>query len=418
MRLLHLLACTIWLAFAGANELYARQVTTDSIPTETKTSADEVTVSLLTCSPGPLIYELYGHTALRVREGKQGAQSDWVFNYGTFSFKQPHFIWRFMLGQTDYELSVLPYSLFYNAYMNEGRAIYEQRLNLTQTEAHKLVNALSENLQPENAQYRYNFFYDNCVTRAVKIIESSVSGRVVWPQQSKDSVRTLRDIVHEFSNRSPWDRLGQDLLVGAEADKPATVEEQMFAPLYASRFVGGAQIVSADGTQRPLAQPPVTLLPAQSSPSTHVPNPLWVFGTLLALTLALTLYEGLRKRYWWQYDALLLIAQGVAGCIVAFLFFFSEHPAVGSNWLVILFNPLPLLYFPWVMKQAVNGRICRAIYLQAFLLVCALVIGICGLQSFPPEVYLIILILGLRVFAHLTYSRHALKDAHTAPAQS
>ena len=63
---------------------------------------DSVDISLITCSPGTELYQLYGHTALRVREVRQGRRSDWVFNYGTFSFKQKNFMWRFMLGETDY----------------------------------------------------------------------------------------------------------------------------------------------------------------------------------------------------------------------------------------------------------------------------------------------------------------------------
>ena len=76
-----------------------------------------VDISLITCSPGTELYQLYGHTALRVREVRQGRRSDWVFNYGTFSFKQKNFMWRFMLGETDYELSVLPYGYFYQKIM-------------------------------------------------------------------------------------------------------------------------------------------------------------------------------------------------------------------------------------------------------------------------------------------------------------
>ena len=47
---------------------------------------DSVRVSLLTVSPGTKVYELYGHTAIRVKEVTPGRLSDWVFNYGTFSF--------------------------------------------------------------------------------------------------------------------------------------------------------------------------------------------------------------------------------------------------------------------------------------------------------------------------------------------
>ena len=46
--------------------------------------------------------------------------------------------------------------------------------------------------------------------------------------------------------------------------------------------------------------------------------------------------------------------QGLGGCIIAFLFFFSLHPTVGSNWLLILFNPLPLLYLPVMIYRGVK----------------------------------------------------------------
>ena len=42
---------------------------------------DSVSVSLITCYPGPEIYKLYGHTALRVRYGER----DVMFNYGVFA---------------------------------------------------------------------------------------------------------------------------------------------------------------------------------------------------------------------------------------------------------------------------------------------------------------------------------------------
>ena len=75
---------------------------------------DSVRVSLLTVSPGTKVYELYGHTAIRVKEVTPGRYSDWVFNYGTFSFEQENFVWRFLKGETDYELGVVPYALFYD----------------------------------------------------------------------------------------------------------------------------------------------------------------------------------------------------------------------------------------------------------------------------------------------------------------
>lgn len=378
----------------------AQQLGGDKATAEAQ-SKDSVVVSLLTCTPGQLVYELYGHTAIRVKE--VGArQSDWVFNYGTFSFNQPHFVWRFMLGETDYELGVVPYSIFYEFYVKEERGIDEQVLNLSSTEAKRLVDALSKNLEPENATYRYNFFYDNCVTRALRQIENAVEGTVVWPKA--DENKTLRDIVHEFSTPSPWNEFGQDLLLGAEADEKADLAKQQFAPIYAERFVTDAMIKDKDGKVRHLAAPVRTLLPAQPGVQTEESgfplSPTVVFGIILVLTIAISTAELLKKKRYWQYDVLLMVAQGLTGCIITFLFFFSSHPAVGSNWLITLFNPLPLVLFPWFMKAAAVGKRSWVMYVQGALVVLFIFSAVLGVQQYPTEVYLIAVTLLVRVIEH------------------
>lgn len=348
---------------------------------------DSVCVSLLTVTPGKMVYELYGHTAIRVREVMPGRLSDWVFNYGTFSFAQPNFIWRFVKGETDYELGVVPYALFYDTYVKEGRGIDEQQLNLSPAESRRLVDALSRNLLPENATYRYNFFYDNCTTRAIDMIERAVEGNIVWPQA--EAGKTLRNIVDQYSEVSPWNKLGQDLLLGAEADAPADRKAQGFAPLYAERFVEKAVVVSPDGARRRLAEPKRVLLPAQTGKTAKGLTPMWAFGILFVITLIITTYEWRKGCHYWAFDALLLLAQGLAGLAVFLLFCFSTHPTVGSNWLIILFNPLPLLYLPWYMKHASLHRPVKGLYVQAVMLAATGLVGTVGLQQFPPELFLI-----------------------------
>lgn len=397
-RILYIIMCMLLVPFAVSAQKDGGTQTEAAAPA-VRQPANDTIVSLLTCTPGQLVYELYGHTAIRVREVGM-RQSDWVFNYGTFSFDQPHFIWRFLLGQTDYELGVVPYAFFYDFYMREGRGIEEQRLNLTAAEKKELIDALSKNLEPENATYRYNFFKDNCTTRALAMIEKSVGGKVVWPKA--DEGKTLRGMVHEYSEPSPWNKFGQDLLLGAEADASADLALQKFAPLYAERFVDEATVRNADGTVRHLAAPAVALLPAQPAAAGEAfpLTPVWAFGILLAVSLAITLAEWRKGKYWWGFDVLLLLAQGLTGCIVAFLFFFSAHPTVGSNWLIALFNPLPLVLFPWYMKSASVGKRSVLLYVETIMLAVALIAGIAGLQSFPAEVYLIIAALALRMFNH------------------
>ena len=55
-------------------------------------------ISVLTCSPGDMIYSIFGHTAIRVSNPNTGL--DAVVNYGLFDFNQDSFVFRFVKGET------------------------------------------------------------------------------------------------------------------------------------------------------------------------------------------------------------------------------------------------------------------------------------------------------------------------------
>ena len=117
--ILALVACLAW-AVSGAT--MPADTVTGTQPAETK-------VSLITIYPGSEVYELYGHTELRVRT----AESDMFYNYGLFDFTAPGFTARFIAGETDYLCGAIPPDLALSGYA--GRKVVEQELALTPKEA-------------------------------------------------------------------------------------------------------------------------------------------------------------------------------------------------------------------------------------------------------------------------------------------
>jgi hypothetical protein len=350
---------------------------------------DSIRVSLLTCSPGSEIYALFGHTAIRYEDKAKGA--DWVFNYGMFSFQTPNFVMRFVKGETDYQLGVVPYAYFEAEYNERGSYVEQQVLNLTPMEKAKLFQLLDENYRPENRTYRYNYFYDNCTTRARDKIEESIQGQVVYPES--EGTHSFRDIVHQYTAGHEWSEFGIDLCLGSEADKPIDARLQMFAPFYLLRAADGAMIKETDGVERPLVQekqkivnPPVPV-PEKEFPLTPMQSAL----ILLAITVLIGLLEIYYKKCFWGMDILLFGAQGIAGCIIAFLFFFSVHPTVGSNYLLILFNPIPLIYLPVMVYKTIKGR--KDLYHWANILVLTLFIAFWSV--IPQKINLVVLPLAL-----------------------
>lgn len=317
-------------------------------------STDSIRFSLLTCAPGTEIYSLFGHTAIRYENYTR--RIDVVFNYGMFSFNTPNFIFRFVAGETDYQLGITPYSYFEAEYAMRGSSVYQQVLNLTQSEKERLLTILENNYLPENRIYRYNYFYDNCTTRARDKIEECIEGKVVYPDSL--SGKSYRSIVHEFTAGSPWDEFGIDLCLGAEADKEINKSQQMFSPFYMKYYASNAYIVDAGGTRRPLILDETKIVDVEPDEVQlgFVLSPLMCGALFLALCVVMVWGQWKTQRIWWGWDIVLYGLQGLAGCIIAFLFFFSVHPTVGSNWLLILFNPIPLLYLPFMVYKAVKRK--------------------------------------------------------------
>ena len=313
---------------------------------------DSVRISLLTCAPGSEIYALFGHSAIRCENPEK--DQDWVFNYGMFSFKEPNFVMRFVKGETDYQLGVVPFRYFETEYALRGSSVYQQVLNLTDEEKAKLISLLEENYLPSNRVYRYNYFYDNCTTRARDKVEESIQGKVVYPETEKEV--SFRDIIHEFTAGSEWGEFGIDLCLGSEADEPIDERKQMFAPFYMMEAARGAMIHRAD-TVVPLVLEEFKVVDAVLEDEPAFPlSPMTCAMGLLVAT-AFVVGWGIRKgRPCLAWNVLMFFLQGLGGCIVAFLFFFSLHPTVGSNWLLMLFHPLALFYLPIMIYRGIKGK--------------------------------------------------------------
>lgn len=318
------------------------------------------TVSLLTCSPGQEVYELYGHTAIRVQNPARG--TDHVFNYGAFSFEQPHFIWRFVLGQCDYMVVPQEFRDFLMEYEWRGSSVTEQVLNLKPTEARALATSLYENILPENREYRYNIFRNNCTTKARDIIEANIRGTVVYPARPRRN--SFRTILHEFTRGHAWAREGNDLLLGATTDTAIVERDEMFSPIYMMHYADSAFIDAGRQSLRPLvsdrrellAENPERQAEAASRQSSMPLSPAACGWAALALGLIIAAWEIVRKRVCWPIDAVLMTLQGLAGVLLTFMALASEHPGVASNWQVWVLNPLPLLFMPWVVKADIKHQ--------------------------------------------------------------
>ncbi|KAA6333096.1 hypothetical protein EZS27_018455, partial [termite gut metagenome] len=311
-----------------------------------------------------------------------------------FDFDTPDFIWRFVKGETDYLLGVTTYAHFLEEYRYYNRSVWQQTLNLTAEEKGKLVEFLMENARSENRTYRYNFLYDNCATRPRDKIEECLSGNIQY--MSSDKGRTFRDIIHEFAAGNEWACFGMDFCLGQETDRWINDRQKMFAPLYLMSYMASAVVTDIEKEQRLLVCDTSTLVEEMEEKENSVfagfPfTPLQTFSILFFIVALITAFEWKKRRLLWEVDLVLFTLYGVSGCIVAFLIFFSEHPAVSSNYLIVVFHPLHILCLPLVIKREIKKK--RNLYHLLNGIVLTLFILLWGI--IPQRIHLAVLPLSL-----------------------
>lgn len=328
-------------------------------------SARGIEVSVLTCSPGQEVYSLYGHTAIRVQDNRTG--EDYVFNYGVFDFNTEYFVWKFVLGKTDYICASVPWPYFIREYEARGSSVVAQVLNLTESEAIKVKEYLYNNVKRENRVYRYNFLTNNCTTKVMDCVEACVEGNLVysWAQDPY----TYRSILHKYTEAYPWSQDGNDFLLGADVDTTLSHRAVCFIPDFYKNALDGAVVRNEfEDTRKLVASTQVW--PATDNVSSGHAECIWMTPAiagwgLLVLGILLMGLEYLTRRMFWLIDVVLMLAHGMAGCLIAFVFFFSEHPTLDSNWLVAVLNPLPLVALPYVVRASWNDRFTAWHYIMA-----------------------------------------------------
>lgn len=344
-------------------------------------------VSLVTCGPGTEVYELEGHTALRLQfdDGQ-----DLSVNWGTFDFNSPNFLYRFVKGETDYRMAVYPFVYFYDQYRTDGRWMKEQELLLTQTEKQRLVVLIDSTLTRGSPVYRYNYVLDNCATRPVDYVEMATGAPVILGDDTgvTEPTGTFREDMIYYHSNFPWYQFGIDLALGSGIDRPISSREHYFAPVALTRMLGDAYLAMPDGTKRQLAAPAVDLLPATErvtqSPTPWPLTPMFVCWAFFAITFLIAVYDYRRRRVSrWFYSFYYTVA-GIAGLLLTFLIFVSVHESTSPNWLYLWLNPLCFIgvIFVWLKKL---NRVVFWWQIVNFVAIIALgVLALCGVQRLNP----------------------------------
>ena len=360
-------------------------------------SADSADIYLVTCAPGTASYSIYGHTALRI--SMRNAPFDMVYNWGIFDFSTPNFVYRFAKGKLDYMLGAYSYERFLEEYIDEGRSVWSQKLNLTTEEKEKLFELINENLKPENVRYRYDFFFDNCATRVRDIVAAAADDTVIFPV--KDQARTFRQLIDPYQKVLPWLDFGADMLLGLQADRKATVADEMFLPVFLRDNFAGSVIIH-DGNREPLAGPVETVvdIPAATiGKKPWVPQVVfWMVFVFVVLVTFVFKRPGLEKFI----DFVLFLIFSLLALVLVFTNIFSDHDALHLNLLFLGINIL----IPVLFVMLIAGR--KPVKLSRLALTVSLLwipVSLLAGQGINPALIPLVLTIMVRLFSHSGFGK-------------
>lgn len=355
-----------------------------------QTLSDSARISVLTLGPyqGEL-YSAFGHSAIRVYD--PATRMDLAFNYGVFDFDQPNFYLNFTRGHLLYMLGYYDYGLFRDHYISYNRYVHEQILNLSADEKQKVFNYLFWNAQPENKNYLYDYFYNNCATQVRDVFVEVFGDRIKFDDSYAASGYTVRDLTHSYLSQQPWGELGIEVCLGRPMDKALTSYQYMFIPDY---LEAGFNHATLNG--KPIVKETVSVYESKpEETSFSIFHPGIVFGVFLLITLLISYRDWKRRKLTRWFDVALFSAVGWLGLLLFILWVATDHKAAANNFNLLWAFPMHAVVAPMIFRKTLAGFVKKYFFITAIILAGTLVFWF-----FLPQqlnVFLIPFILALLV---------------------
>ncbi|MBN1208567.1 MAG: DUF4105 domain-containing protein [Myxococcaceae bacterium] len=331
-----------------------------------ESQGEDLVVSLVTFSPGDDVASWWGHGSLVVEDRR--LQHARLYNYGMFSFDDA-MLRRYAMGRLEFWVADASPARTFRAYQRLGRDVRIQELNLTPAQRLEVSRLLAENVLPQNRDYLYHHYNDNCVTRLRDMIDRAVGGQL---QQfaSAPGRMTLREHTRRYTAVSPPMSVLLDFLMNDEIDRPITRWQEAFLPDELERQVADLQVVGPDGQKAPLVAKSWNYFKSDRPPPPE--QPPGYAPWMLALGLAVGA-SAVGLAYWGRgggrLPRILLglehvvvgLVLGLPGTALFIMGSFTDHTVTYWNENLFLANPLTLLMLPLGIMVIFGSTRARAI---------------------------------------------------------
>ena len=306
---------------------------------------------LVTFGPGEIYWERFGHNAIWLREPAVGL--DHTFNFGYFDFEQENFLLNFARGRMLYFSVAQSASREFDFYRQENRSIRLQKLNLSSSQYQQLRDHLVNEIKPENRNYRYDYYLNNCSTRIRDALDIALDGALSARTEAIPANLNFRDQTRRLTQMQFWFYLGLELSLGSPVDRAVTRWDEMFIPMVVADEIAEMSL-AVGGVGSPLVSVDMMLFTSTAPAPTTTPISIWYQYLFLGLLVTgLAWLSGKFMPPVWldglSYAWVLICATN--GLILAAVWLLTDHEVASANANLLLFNPLVILALVPVLRR-------------------------------------------------------------------
>jgi hypothetical protein len=306
-------------------------------------SGEHSEVWLVTFGPGENYWERFGHNAIWLREPDKGL--DHTFNFGFFDFEQEDFFLRFLRGRMLYFSVAQPADREFEFYRQENRSIRIQKLNLNDSQYVRLRDYLLNEIQPQNRDYRYDYYLNNCSTRIRDALDIALDGGLSARTKPKSAELNFREQTRRLTEMEFWYYMGLELVLGYPVDRAVSRWDEMFIPMVVADEIAALSPINAQ-TGRQLVSVDSMLFTSTGAGPADSASSMWYRFLLLGLLIAGAAWlSGKFMPPLWLSgicSAWVLICV-TGGLILASLWLLTDHEVTRPNANLLLLNPLLIL---------------------------------------------------------------------------
>lgn len=311
-----------------------------------KSNPADLEIGVVTFSVGDEIPSWFGHTAILIEDTR--LRKSTIYNYGMFSFG-PDMLPKFLMGKLEFWVGQASKRGTFKLYERLDRDIRVQYLDLTPDQKKKVADYLSWNVEPENRNYMYDHYYDNCSTRPRDVVDLAVDGQFKKFAE-KPGRFSLRGHTRRHAQHNPYIDFLLTAWMNKEIDQTLKVWDEMFLPGELEDALDQFEYVDPSGLSRPIVGRKVVVYKSNRTKVPDEPNAFWIRTFIAGLFFGALGFLLYRRRFnhpekksaniWLGFFLFFVgILLGIPGVAMA-LFNFTEHTITHWNENIFILNPI------------------------------------------------------------------------------